>query len=101
MRVACIPSMALRIALSGRYRVRLSQRRVNKLLPRNNLKTARPPRRSCSFTTLWSTTIYITLPLGESSLSEERAMRVACIPSMALRIALSGRYRVRLSQRGE
>ena len=43
MRVACIPSMALRIALSGRYRVRLSQRgRLNKLLPRNNLKTARP-----------------------------------------------------------
>ena len=26
MRVAGIPSMALRIALSGRYRVRLSQR---------------------------------------------------------------------------
>ena len=51
------------------------------------------------FTTLWSTTIYITLPLGESSLSEERAMRVACIPSMALRIALSGGYRVRLSQK--
>ena len=58
-----------------------------------------PSSEVVQFTTLWSTTIYITLPLGESSLSEERAMRVACIPSMALRIALSGRYRVRLSQR--
>ncbi len=34
--------------------------------------------------------IYITLPLGESSLSEERAMRIACLKFADSRIAHSG-----------
>ena len=46
------------------------------------------------------TVIYITLPPGESSFSEERALHFACILHCVLRIALSGRYCVQLSRRG-